>query len=263
MHLKRWLTGIISLPVLIYVIGFAPRWIFYAMLFLASVIGLTEFYRITAPELSVRIKSCGYLVTLAIFIVTMAGSLYLLPAVIVLMVFIIMTLLVVLPYSPGTHTAGDIGRGLFGPLYLALPLSMLMVMDRYPQGSMWIFFLLTVIFASDTGAFYFGKIFGKHKLHKIISPGKTWEGAVGGLLSSIIASIWFLSLTQLKQVNLRLILLAGCLSIAGQIGDLSESLLKRGSGIKDSGRILPGHGGLLDRIDGLLFAVPILYIYFY
>jgi phosphatidate cytidylyltransferase len=139
---------------------------------------------------------------------------------------------------------------------------MLLHIDRYyPKGSIWIFFLLAVIFASDTGAFYAGKFFGKHKLYEAISPGKTWEGAIGGLLSSLIIAFFFLKIIPLHRLDINILILAASLSVAGQIGDLSESMLKRNYGVKDSGHILPGHGGILDRIDGLLFCIPVLYVY--
>jgi len=148
-----------------------------------------------------------------------------------------------------------------GPIYITLPLALLLWIDRSPAGNMWIFFVLAVVFASDTGAFYFGRFFGTHKMYKAVSPGKTWEGAIGGLFSSIVASFVFSRLVQLHHGNLSIAILAICLSLAEQIGDLAESMLKRSHGVKDSGRILPGHGGILDRIDGLLFAIPIMHGY--
>ncbi len=263
MHLQRWLTGIVALPILIYAIGFAPRWIFHVILFLASIAGLKEFYRIAAPDLPGSIRWSGYMLSLALFLFIHTGKIHLLPAVIVLLAFVPMTLLVLLPNSRRPNSAEDVGKGLLGPIYVCLPLVMLVIMDRHPQGYLWIFFLLAVIFASDTGAFYFGRLFGKHKLHKALSPGKTWEGAVGGVLSSIIIALLFLHILHLHEINVCILALVLGLSIVEQIGDLSESMLKRSHGVKDSGSILPGHGGLLDRIDGLLFAIPVLYMYFY
>jgi phosphatidate cytidylyltransferase len=136
---------------------------------------------------------------------------------------------------------------------------MLVFIDRHPQGDIWIFFLLSVIFASDTGAFYFGKFFGRKRLHTAVSPGKTWEGAIGGLLCSMVPVYFFHPFLHTGKVSL--FFLAIGLSIIGQIGDLAESLIKRTFDVKDSGKILPGHGGLLDRIDGLIFAVPVLYVF--
>jgi len=155
----------------------------------------------------------------------------------------------------------DIARAVFGPVYICLPLAMLIMIDRYPQGNMWIFFLLTVIFANDTAAFYLGSLLGRHKLYEKISPKKTWEGAFGGLLGSLIVAPLFLSIIQIHEKNQGIIILVLLLSVVAQVGDLSESLLKRISGIKDSGKILPGHGGILDVIDGLLFAIPLMYLY--
>ncbi len=271
MHLKRWLTGIIALPTLIYIIGFSPRWVFYSLLFLVSLVALTECYRMSASDLPRSVRWCGYLFSLALFLSIYTGKIFLLlPSVIALLAFVPMTLFVLLPHSPGPRSAGDIGKGLLGPIYVCLPLAMLMIIDRCPQGNIWIFFLLAVSFASDTGAFYCGRLFGKHKLHEAISPRKTWEGAIGGIVSSVVVALWFpwlLRTLHFRQVNPEVnpgfLAFVVALSITGQIGDLAESMLKRSHGVKDSGSILPGHGGILDRIDGLLFAIPIFYIYFH
>jgi phosphatidate cytidylyltransferase len=130
-----------------------------------------------------------------------------------------------------------------------------------PNGSYWIFFLLIVTFANDTGAFYFGKSMGRHKLYEAVSPNKTWEGAIGGLLSSLIIAFIFLRIFQLHKLSIYIFILVLIMSIASQLGDLCESMIKRIQGIKDSGNLLPGHGGMLDRIDGLLFSIPVLYFY--
>jgi len=261
MHLKRWLTGIIALPVLIFIIGFCPRWIFYLLLYFASVAGLAEFYRITVPDLPSTGKWTGHALSLLLFLCIYKGTIYLLPAVIALWAFIPMALFLFMPPSPGKHSTGDLAKTILGPLYISLPLGMLMILDRYPEGNIWIFFILAVVFAGDTGAFYSGKLFGKHKLYESISPKKTWEGAIGGLFCSIIAAFWFLRIVRIHEIDYSIMALVIVLSVTGQLGDLAESMLKRNSGIKDSSRLLPGHGGILDRIDGLLFAVPALYIY--
>jgi len=153
------------------------------------------------------------------------------------------------------------GKIVFGLLYICLPLGLLIFIDKHPRGNIWIFFLLFVIFMTDTGAFYFGRIFGKHKLYPSVSPGKTWEGAIGGFLSSLLAVLIFSYFFPVYRLNVFIWILAASLSILSQVGDLAESLLKRNHGVKDSGKILPGHGGVLDRIDGLLFAIPALYIF--
>lgn len=163
--------------------------------------------------------------------------------------------------SPKPKWTQEMGKLVLGAVYIALPLAMLVMIYFHPNGKRWIFFLLAVTFANDTGAFYFGRLFGKHKLYESISPGKTWEGAIGGVLCSIIIAFWFLLIFRFQEIDLRLVALILALPIAGQVGDLAESMLKRNHGVKDSGKILPGHGGILDRIDGLLFSIPILYIF--
>jgi len=263
MHLKRLLTGVIALPILIYMIGFGPRWVFYTVLFTATIISLMEFYNITTSHLPKLIKFAAYLLTFLLFLVIYQRQFLYTQFVIALFAFIPMTLFMFTYASLNRQSASEIGMTVIGPIYIAVPLSMILHIDRfYPEnGYIWIFFLLVVIFASDTGAFYCGKLFGKHKLYETISPGKTWEGAIGGVLCSIIAASWFLHLVPQCRISLGMLILVVSLSVAGQIGDLVESMLKRNNGMKDSGSILPGHGGILDRIDGLLFAIPILFGY--
>jgi phosphatidate cytidylyltransferase len=126
-------------------------------------------------------------------------------------------------------------------------------------GAAWIVFVLAITFLSDTGAYFSGRAFGRHRMAPYISPKKSWEGAIGGIIASILAGIvcvWLLGL----PVSLWAGGLLGAVgSIAGQAGDLAESLIKRQVDIKDSGKIIPGHGGILDRIDSLLFTAPVLY----
>jgi phosphatidate cytidylyltransferase len=131
------------------------------------------------------------------------------------------------------------------------------------SGRNWLFLAIFISFGSDSAAYFIGKSFGKHKLAPSISPAKTWEGAIGGLLGAMAASLLFLINTPLKVSNYlnwwQLIIVALLVSIFGQLGDLVESLFKRNTGAKDSGNIFPGHGGMLDRIDSLVFAVIVVY----
>jgi len=152
-------------------------------------------------------------------------------------------------------------RQLQGIIYIPVLLSFLILIRGSSSGMIWIFVLLAVIFAGDTGAYYVGSYLGRHKLSPAVSPGKTIEGAIGGLAANLVigsvGKAFFLS--ELSWGLSLLFFLA--VGIAGQVGDLFESELKRSSGIKDSGGILPGHGGILDRIDALLFASPVAYIF--
>jgi phosphatidate cytidylyltransferase len=261
MHIKRWLTGIVGTTALIFLIGAGPRWPFYGVLFLASIAGLIEFYGMTASGLPKFVKWSIFVLTFTLFFVFATRQLLLAPAIIFFWVLAPMTYYMLTHSSPDDKWTNEICSAVLGPVYVVIPLCMLVMIDMSPKGNVWIFFLLAVVFATDTGAFYFGRTLGKHKLHKKISPNKTWEGAVGGLFSSIIAGYLFLRISDLHDFGLSVFILVIFLSVFSQIGDLAESMLKRNHHVKDSGKILPGHGGMLDRIDGLLFAIPVLYIF--
>jgi phosphatidate cytidylyltransferase len=128
-------------------------------------------------------------------------------------------------------------------------------------GRDWVFFALFTTFASDTIAFFAGRALGRHKLAPGISPGKTWEGAIAGVFGAIIFSLLLVTLLSLPLSYGQAILLGLLVSIFGQLGDLTESLFKRNMGVKDSGRLIPGHGGVLDRMDSVVFAGIVVYYY--
>jgi phosphatidate cytidylyltransferase len=148
-----------------------------------------------------------------------------------------------------------------GIIYIPLFVSCLILIRNGAEGVVWIFFLLLMVAANDTGAYYIGSWYGKHKLCPDVSPGKTIEGFAGGLatliLSGILFKVCFLPAFSWGPM-LFLFLLIG---IVGPIGDLFESVLKRTFHFKDSGTLLPGHGGILDRIDALMFAAPVFYLF--
>ncbi len=150
-----------------------------------------------------------------------------------------------------------------GILYIGWLLSHLVALRGLDDGRNWVFFVLFVTWISDTTAFFIGRKFGRRKLAPNISPGKTWEGTIGGICGAILMSILFFTPTpfQLPLAYWQAILLSVLTSILGQMGDLIESLLKRNMGVKDSGKLMPGHGGILDRIDSLIFAGIVVYYY--
>lgn len=131
-----------------------------------------------------------------------------------------------------------------------------------PNGASWLFITLGIAFGTDTFAYFAGRAFGKHKLYPEVSPKKTWEGSVGGLFGGVFVTIVFGSLFLVPELPIIHAVILGVVGSAfGQVGDLVESMLKRGFGVKDSGNLLPGHGGMLDRVDGLLFVAPAVYYY--
>ncbi|MFH0768017.1 MAG: phosphatidate cytidylyltransferase [Chloroflexota bacterium] len=150
-----------------------------------------------------------------------------------------------------------------GIIYVGWLLGNLVALRDLDNGRNWVFFALLTNSASDTAAFFIGRAFGKHRLAPQISPGKTKEGAIGGILGAIIVSLLFTLPTPLSlPLSWEQAILLGLLvSIFGQLGDLSESLFKRNMGVKDSGKLIPGHGGALDRMDSVLFVGVVVYYY--
>jgi phosphatidate cytidylyltransferase len=264
MHLKRWITGITGAALLVFLISMETRWLFYLFLFITSLIGLNEFFNITAKGIPGFLRISSGILTLALFLAIVMKQVLLLPFVVFLFLAVPFAFQMLTYGSPENRWDRPVlEKAIIGPVYVSLPIAMLVLIDMHPRGNIWIFFLLAVIFANDTGAFYAGKTLGRHKLYREVSPNKTWEGAFGGLILGLIIAAIFLNIDILKvhEPDLSVLFLVLLLSIAAQTGDLVESMIKRSCGIKDSGSILPGHGGLLDRIDGLLFAVPVLYAY--
>jgi len=149
-----------------------------------------------------------------------------------------------------------VGLALLGAVYPGLLLSALVRLRQHPRGEWWILLALTVTWMNDTCAYFTGRAFGKHKLYERISPSKTWEGAIGGALGSIVGAVavQFFWIPELPTWGAALI--GAGAALLGPLGDLSESMLKRAYAAKDSGRLLPGHGGMLDRIDALIFNAP-------
>ncbi|MBO3272555.1 phosphatidate cytidylyltransferase [Hymenobacter defluvii] len=155
----------------------------------------------------------------------------------------------------------NVGVALLGLLYVSLPMSLLNVLAFSDKGYDYrrIFGLLLLVWCSDIGAYAAGKTFGKHKLAPSISPGKTWEGAIGGFLLTLGMG-WALGFLLPEMPLPTRLVAATVVAIFGPLGDLAESMLKRSVDVKDSGRIMPGHGGLLDRFDAFLFVVPVLVV---
>lgn len=177
--------------------------------------------------------------------------------------FIVMAVLVSHVLAGRELTAGLLDTAViaFGVFYVAWLLGHLILIRHMADGSFLIFFLFLVTWANDTAAYYVGTYLGRHPMAPRISPKKTWEGAVGGLVGSVAAAFacraWFLGSLGVADAAV----LGLLIGIAAPLGDLGESVLKRSAGVKDSGGIIPGHGGVLDRVDSLIFTAPVLYYY--
>ena len=194
--------------------------------------------------------------------------------------FIFLTITMRRAQMSGAYPAA--AASVFAFAYVALPMAMLVELRQQIAGAFWVLYLLLIVWAGDIFAYFVGRSLGKHLMAPRISPKKTWEGAAASVAASLlVGSLLFTYALSISSFLLRvglitrrdglfglekpewlpIILLTIAVNIAAQLGDLVESLIKRGAGVKDSGTILPGHGGMLDRIDALLFAVPVLWLY--
>jgi phosphatidate cytidylyltransferase len=256
---RRIYTILVFAPLLYAVIRYLPPLAFSGAVVLAGGLALFEFYRLCFSD-----RSHSWLIGIGLtgFAVLIFGTHR--PDIIVPTLLATLACIISVPLlsrSPLEQSLRDGAMTLFGVLYLGLTLGTLSMTRLLPLGEWLIFFLLLVTWASDTGAYLVGTLYGRHRLAPTISPKKTVEGLVGGLIAAIIAGYaarwWFLP----ELSGLDCLILATLLTITGLWGDLTESAMKRSVGMKDSGRILPGHGGMLDRLDSLLFTAPVFYYY--
>jgi phosphatidate cytidylyltransferase len=227
----------------------------------AVAVGLVEFFWITLRGDPIWMRIVGVALGLAISLTmvwcprpdAVAGGL--------IIVTLVAAIVHLVSFGDLPTAASRAGLMLFGVLYVAVMLTLLVLLKKLPEGHDWIFLILTVTWFSDTGAYATGRLLGRHKLYRAISPGKSVEGAIGGLCFSVcaavLAKLWYMP--QLEWVDAVIIAVIG--GAMGQVGDLVESMVKRGYEVKDSGWIIPGHGGLLDRIDAVLFSTPFVYLY--
>lgn len=164
--------------------------------------------------------------------------------------------LVLLARIPPSEVPAALGALAIGIPYFALPAAVAAVLQRRDP---WLLFLLySIVWLGDTAAYYFGSAWGRHKMAPVVSPNKSWEGAVAGFVTGILATVVW-SYFRLHEVRLSMLLVAAATAVAAQLGDLFESLLKRGVNVKDSGAGFPGHGGFFDRMDAMLFAGPVMF----
>jgi phosphatidate cytidylyltransferase len=261
---KRVITGLWGIPLLIAAVWFSrPEYPFPSFTLLIAIWGLLavfEFYKIVSGAKVVPLTYFGLIWTV-LFIISPHFNrdlpiLLLTSAVVLSLIWLLLQ-----PQKEGVFIGW--AWTMAGILYVGWLLSYFVALRGLDGGRNWVFLALFANFGCDTAAFFAGRAVGRHHLAPGISPGKTWEGAIAGVLGAILVSLLF---TIPSPVSLPLsygqaIILGLLVSIFGQLGDLVESLLKRNMGVKDSGRLLPGHGGALDRIDSVVFAGVVVYYY--
>lgn len=269
----RLITAAVALPILIASIVYPPLWPLFVLLAVAAIlVALYEFWFLSKRVGAKPDVVVGYASTAALLVSFFYNApdliLVIVPALVIAALAAEM-----LRGGPFEKMILSVGSTVLGVLYVAMLGGFLIAVrtgfaapapgytTSYSVSTHLLSFFFLVLMGSDTGAYYTGRAFGRHKLAPKISPGKTWEGAVGGMLASLLmaalAHYWFF-----PELSLRAALpLAAVLNVLGVVGDLTESALKRGANAKDAANILPGHGGFLDRLDSLLFNAPVIYYF--
>jgi len=263
MHRKRWITGLVALP-FIYFLVVAGGVIFTLLIAAVSFLTLWEYYQaVFKPEkgswplrLIPMIGLC--LSTVIVWLVYRVGMAH---AMLVVAVDLILVAGLTLPiYKHDDQAPYLVAKQVLGLIYIPICLSFLVFLRFGDNGTQWIFWLLCIVAGGDIGAFYAGTYLGRHKLCPWVSPKKTIEGSIGGLAANVLIALLLKTMLLPGVAIVPSVVLALAVGCAGQVGDLFASEFKRTAGVKDSGTLLPGHGGFLDRLDALLFASPLAYL---
>ena len=268
---KRIITSLWFVPLLVIVVWFGGEPGFTALMVIFGILAALEFYRMVAMSKAPPLTYFGLIWT-ALFILSRNSELLAilephfnlsLVTPLLLTSAVVLSLIGLLSRRQKEEAFTSWAWTIAGILYVGWLLSYLVALRGLDAGRNWVFFALFTTWASDTTAFFIGRKLGRHKLAPNISPSKTWEGATGGILGAIIVSILFFTATpfHLPLTYWQAILLSILVSIFGQVGDLVESLLKRNMGVKDSGKLMPGYGGVLARMDSIIFAGMVVYYY--
>lgn len=278
---SRFLVAAVAAPILIAIIYLDEPAYFWGLVFVATLMALYEFFAMTLPDKGDRWASMltGGLCAAAIYWLSpmtlhdlpgdhaaaavQASLAWVGPVLVMVLGVMPIGLYYLFRFGDMTTVAPRMAYSIAGIFYVAVLLTFLALLKRDfgPSGADLVLFVLLVVWLGDTGAYFAGRFLGKAKLYPAVSPKKTWAGAVGGLVASGMgaAGMKLGLMPELPWVHVFGLSLPG--AALGQMGDLVESLFKRSTGVKDSGAILPGHGGILDRVDAVLFFAPYMYLY--
>ncbi|HEV2463927.1 MAG TPA: phosphatidate cytidylyltransferase [Acidobacteriaceae bacterium] len=263
--MKRVLTAIVLVPLVLWLVFKGPYWLVDVVVGLVAELALWEFLSLADAAGAKTPRIATMICVALLFLVTFRRPEFIAP----LLGAITLALLIVCAFSsPLNRVLPDAGYSVFGVLYIGWTLTTLPLL--FAQGPSLVVYLLFVVWAGDVAALYIGRTWGKRKLAPAISPGKSWEGSIASVCASVAITAFLLWISTVLLAHGIAVLefpgswgwwlgVAVLLNVAAQLGDLVESALKRGAGVKDSGSLLPGHGGVLDRIDALLIAAPVLW----
>jgi len=290
--IKRIATAVVLIPIVLLLVLRAPVSLVAAITAIVALLTVQEFLKLTESYGVVPLRKPTYATVILFFLLLMFNAGQQKPLLstdifgvatafaAAIVTFIFLTIAMRRDSLATGYPAAAASSFAFA--YVALPLAMLVQLRQQWAGAFLILYLLLVVWSGDIFAYFVGKSMGRHLMAPRISPKKTWEGAVASLIASMaIGGALFYYASQVSTTFLQwgliqrrdgmfglekpalapILILTAALNIAAQLGDLVESLIKRGAGVKDSGAILPGHGGMLDRIDALLFAAPVLWIW--
>ncbi len=263
MYAQRWITGLTALPFLIFLV-YKGGFVFAVFVAAVGILSLGEYFRIMAKgQMSGLLSFIPLLSMISGTLTLLAASRFTTDIILCIagVHVIVCALYSVTHFKNDPAVLEKVAQGIQAFVYIPIFLSFAILIRNGTDGMLWFFLLLAIIFAGDIGALYAGTYFGKHKLCPSVSPGKTVEGSLGGLAANVLIGSIIKMIFLSRMPWTQSIVFFLCIGIAGQTGDLFESQFKRAAGVKDSGGILPGHGGILDRIDALLFALPLAYFF--
>ena len=290
--IKRVATAAVLIPLVLLLVLKAPVYVLAIVSGAVALLAIAEFLKLVTHYGIQPLTAATYAFVALFFVFVIVAStnhtplvettavIYGIALAATLAPFVFLTISMRRADLPGGYPAA--AASTFAFAYIAVPMALLVEIREQPAGAIWTIYTLLAVWAGDIFAYFVGKSLGRHRMSPEISPKKTWEGAVASIVASVIVgTLWIQHAAGISSALLRsglierrdgmfgleqpqlwpIILLSAAVNIAAQFGDLVESLIKRGAGVKDSGTILPGHGGMLDRIDAMLFAVPVVWAY--
>jgi phosphatidate cytidylyltransferase len=254
---KTWMASVL-IPPIVFLIVVGPPMVLHLMVLLATFLGLREYYNLVLPQSEWIERMVGIGLGLILSLIISFGNMRDISPFLAILLLILAVL--VMAVSQDLPSAvSKVGGALFGILFIGFLLAYVSLIRNMPNGRVWVLFLIITVWAGDIFALLVGSFFGKHKLYPKISPNKTFEGLAGAIVGSIIVALAFswLFIPNLKTGSCALLAIG--VAILGQLGDFTESMVKRSAQVKDSGTLIPGHGGMLDRLDSFLFSAPLLH----
>jgi len=262
--MRRIATGLLIGGGWLLLLVYGPFRLFWVVISAAGAIGLYEYFQLVLREEEKKFLPAVVLIGLLPLLAAYAGRIDIIMAGLFLSV-LLLAIFILIIFQSLANGLSSLSRISFGIVYIGFGGAHFVLLRALPEdvGVMWLLILTAVAVGSDTGAYYVGKSIGKTKLCPAVSPGKTRAGAIGGLVTGITAGLITARFISPTVNLLTIVFIAFLLTCIGMVGDLTESVIKRSVGVKDSGGLLPGHGGLLDRGDSLLLSVPVLFYLLY